>query len=515
MDLTKKLKKPVKLLWFAMLVSLPITSFPLISESLGGVVLVSPLAMIPMLLVVLLGVFPALLQKEPLPRLTKPIFLFAFLAFISACMAFLLPIFPYKGQSILDRELRAGITLMIGLGFYISVIVLARNKADILSGMRAIYIGLFLVIVWSAVQTWTILDQVPTIPHWISTIHRWFSIHDPYPHRVTGLAYEPSWFGNQLVIIYLPLLIGSIITGESIFQKRIGWVSIELLLGVSALLILIMTKSRISLLSFSAIVACLFAVFVYRFLKKRFKQIASDSPLNIVRLTRLLQNVLLITILIALLTGLGVVFLWGVSQLDDRMTDLFEMGSLVTELRYFYPNDVVFAVGHRLTLAERFIYWATANRIFSAYPLLGVGPGNAGFFFQDFLPVYGHQLVEIQNVLTQPMYGFPNPKSLWFRILAENGIVGFISLMVWLILLASTARALIRSRDRFDRFIGISGAICLIAQIFEGFSLDTYALPQLWIMLGLLTAWGTKRLRDFSSQSPVANEPLLGSNTRE
>jgi hypothetical protein len=30
--------------------------------------------------------------------------------------------------------------------------------------------------------------------------------------------------------------------------------------------------------------------------------------------------------------------------------------------------------------------------------------------------------------------------------------------------------------------------LALIAQIFEGFSLDTFALPQLWIILGIFSA---------------------------
>jgi len=35
---------------------------------------------------------------------------------------------------------------------------------------------------------------------------------------------------------------------------------------------------------------------------------------------------------------------------------------------------------------------------------------------------------------------------------------------------------------------GVAGLLAILAQVFEGFSLDTFALPQLWIMLGLLTA---------------------------
>jgi len=198
---------------------------------------------------------------------------------------------------------------------------------------------------------------------------------------------------------------------------------------------------------------------------------------------------LLLAICVALALGL----VWGMTKLDPRLSGLFQIGARVSELRYFYPQDVLFALGAKLTLAERFIYWTTAYRIFGTYPILGVGPGNAGFLFERFMPIYGYQLVEIQNVLTEPIYGFPNPKSLWFRILAEQGTLGMITFLLWLVLLALSARALYKSSERFDRVLGLAGLLCLAAQIFEGFSLDTYALPQLWIMLGLLSAWASQR----------------------
>jgi hypothetical protein len=41
--------------------------------------------------------------------------------------------------------------------------------------------------------------------------------------------------------------------------------------------------------------------------------------------------------------------------------------------------------------------------------------------------------------------------------------------------------------------IGLAGLLSLVAQVFEGFSLDTFALPHLWIMLGLVTAVASLR----------------------
>jgi O-antigen ligase len=254
-----------------------------------------------------------------------------------------------------------------------------------------------------------------------------------------------------------------------------------------------MTKSRISLLSLSAMLGILALVGGFRILHNWMKRLFSASR-GIGWVRSMLASGISLVLLLVICGILAFGLLWGMTKLDPRLSGLFQVGARVTELHYFYPQDVIYALGGQLTLAERFIYWTTAFRIFGTYPILGVGPGNAGFLFESFMPVYGFQLIEIQNVLNQPIYGFPNPKSLWLRILAEQGIIGMIAFVSWLLLLGLSAWALLKSRDRVDRFIGTAGMLWLVAQLFEGFSLDTYALPQLWIVPGLLSAWATRRL---------------------
>jgi O-antigen ligase len=84
--------------------------------------------------------------------------------------------------------------------------------------------------------------------------------------------------------------------------------------------------------------------------------------------------------------------------------------------------------------------------------------------------------------------GFANPKSLWLRLLAETGILGFLAFILWLIVLAFVAISFNRRKRGLPSVLGLASGLALIALIFEGFSLDTFALPQLWIILGLLTA---------------------------
>lgn len=170
------------------------------------------------------------------------------------------------------------------------------------------------------------------------------------------------------------------------------------------------------------------------------------------------------------------------------MQNLFPIRTRISEIHYYFPNEEVYELSNRLSFAERIIYWSTAFRTFSEHPLLGVGPGNAGFFFESNLPSYGRNLTEIQNVMNVHEFGFPNPKNLWVRILAENGILGFASFATWLCLLLGTSVVLWRRGGGYSQIIGLAGLISIITYFVEGFSLDTYALPQHWILLGFITA---------------------------
>ena len=82
----------------------------------------------------------------------------------------------------------------------------------------------------------------------------------------------------------------------------------------------------------------------------------------------------------------------------------------------------------------------------------------------------------------------PNVKSLWSRLLAETGMVGFALFMSWLVGLFASASRLLKSASAEKRRIGLAGHLALVAFIIEGFSVDSFALPYYWLIFGLLTA---------------------------
>ena len=179
------------------------------------------------------------------------------------------------------------------------------------------------------------------------------------------------------------------------------------------------------------------------------------------------------------------------SRFDPRMEELFTINYRQILEQYDEP---IYDLASKLAYAERLMYWTSGFRMFSRYPILGVGLGNAGFEFLETVPSYGYCLPEIIQIVNGSPQ-FPNPKNLWIRILAETGIVGFSLILIWMLLLGLGAWSLLKGRDGIRTVLGLAGLLALLAQIFEGFSLDTFALPQLWLMLGMLTAAITLMLR--------------------
>ncbi|MDO9128599.1 MAG: O-antigen ligase family protein, partial [Anaerolineales bacterium] len=168
-------------------------------------------------------------------------------------------------------------------------------------------------------------------------------------------------------------------------------------------------------------------------------------------------------------------------KLDWRLTLLFA-GLTLTQL---INNPYIFFT--QLAFSERFVYWVTGWRVFAGHPLLGVGLGNSGFFFPRYMPSFGWALPEVVDVYVRSPF-LPNIKSFWVRLLAETGIIGFAAFLSWYFALWRSSRLSECSTDSLIKAIGWTGQFVLIGFLAEGFSVDTFALPYLWVSLGLLSA---------------------------
>ncbi len=181
-----------------------------------------------------------------------------------------------------------------------------------------------------------------------------------------------------------------------------------------------------------------------------------------------------------------------ISKYDPRMEDFLNPASYVGSFAQ---------IANRLAFVERVFYWQTGWEIFKTYPWLGVGLGNAGYFFLEKMPPYGYSTVEISSIL-HTLGDLPNTKALWARLLSETGVLGFSVFFSWLFVLWKTATNTFQKTERKVSAWGLAGLLCLVALIIEGFSVDTFALPYYWLLFG----WMTAASRISALNNPGANQ---------
>jgi hypothetical protein len=215
---------------------------------------------------------------------------------------------------------------------------------------------------------------------------------------------------------------------------------------------------------------------------------------------RLATGIIYLLILIAVL---GSVFFVAV-QRDWRLRLLVEDPPLWEDIiGVLALNDYkLISFGVRFFFLERVVYWLAGLNIFNQFPWFGVGLGNAGFFFPQFVPFAGWSSLEVRDVLFR-FVEMPNIKSFWIRLLAETGFVGIAFFGAWVISLWRSAANTNRSQQPILRLVGLFGQLSLLAFVAEGFSIDSFAMPYFWIAAGMISAAGLINRRLSSNSHPT------------
>jgi len=197
--------------------------------------------------------------------------------------------------------------------------------------------------------------------------------------------------------------------------------------------------------------------------------------------------------------GLGMLQLGA--RFEPRLAKLLKRNPFAASSFYAFTNDLAFA--------ERTVYWGAGLEIFADHPLLGVGLGNAGFYFRDKMPAYGWGLVEI-NKLFNRWTALPNIKSLWVRIPAETGLVGFGIFLGWFYLLWQSTRLGRSYSDPLLKTLAWAGTFSWIAFLIEGFSVDSLALPYFWFAMALISAVRSGGFNSSGGYTPSAGSSSIG-----
>jgi hypothetical protein len=387
---------------------------------------------------------------------------------------------------VLDAEKEMLLTFLIAVGVYFLFALWFRTSKQL--GFAAVLINVsgLILVAWCLAQLYVILARGGEYPGWMVRVQFHASVRSLLDHtfltRIGGFAYEPSWLAHQLNIIYIPFWFAATVTGYSSVRK-LGMISMENILLLGAILALVFSFSRIGLLA----LVLMLVYALWRFVLHGFSWIQKRYNLTLSWWKRALVMVGILIVCAVLLFGI----LTFMARIDPRFERLMSLEDV--------PLDF-FELASRVNFAERVVYWANGFQTFARYPLLGVGLGNTGFFFTQHLPVIANRLNEIIYVLTTEYY-LPNVKSFWIRLLSETGLVGFSLFCTWLYVLWRGAKHLERQASRELRLFGWMAFFVIVAFLAEGFSIDSFALPYLWVSLGMVTAASViaRRARDSSS----------------
>lgn len=494
-------KRTVEILWVITLIGLPMTSMPLIWTYLGAIV--APFSALPILVLLIIWLIPFILRRGALPvENQSAVFFILMLILASAATLFLVETPTFRDKTATNEMLSAFATLGMGSVFYFIFASLPVQVGSIKRTLRWINVGGIILLAWTIIQVYYVAVKPELFPDFFFRIQDLLVTRSPFSfvegsYRVSGLSYEASWFAHQLNILYFPLWISATYLGYSSFGFRIWRLSVENLLLVFGAVLFYFSSPRVGLIAFLLMVVFIFVKFNVKLYRILFKRISNSNAVQKLELSGALSMIRFFTglgsalILLLIYAGLIILVLYLGSQRDWRLALLFSRPPNWDEIIGLLRLDerIVVWMGYRFAFLERTVYWVTGWRIFNEFPLLGVGLGNAGFFFPLKVPSLGWASVEIRNILLRLPY-LPNIKSLWVRLLAESGLVGFSTFVGWLYVLWRSTGVTIKSPQSDMKSLALAGQLSLIAFIVEGFSIDSFAMPYLWVMAGLISAAG-------------------------
>lgn len=339
-------------------------------------------------------------------------------------------------------------TLVFLLYVYFAFAIYAFARTATIEGIAGFVrrcirpLTLFLLAVWIVeIVSWYVdplRALITPIKHFVST--------GPYfaKGRLSGVSYEPSF--NAIVMIgLLPALwFGALYRGNS-RRERLSYMLFGLLFVIFGTL----SDSRTAYFIMLAQLLVLFALYLFGTRLGRWASVALLLPL---------ACIIAPPILLYLLGG----DLSGLARSTDRISDIT-----------------------RLTAVN------AAIDMWGQHPYGGIGFGQYGFYYRSSVNYISTLSWEVNSFLGEARADeFPPSYSLYWRILAETGILGFSAFYgtMWAVFLGLARAGSRKGRSRTEIDFILSIAVGLVGALLVGLSFDSYRMPFIWIFLGLAAA---------------------------
>ncbi len=457
------LHRLARILWAATLITLPVSSFRYFPAGEGTYV--RPLSFYPLALLLVIVLIQLARRKTSFPwaGTWTPLVAMVLVTAAASMAGILIGPAPLRGEDVLGRELRAWVTLLMGVSFFAAAAWMNRDAEDLLFSLKWLFAGFVLDILWSGLQGATFYLQVfpkPLVTQW----QRAFSMRELIrTNRISGLAYEPSWLAGQISTIYLPWLFAWLLTRQRV--TRFKW--LEPVLLVCAALLLLATFSRGGLLTVAATTVLTFLLVGRQQIAAAWKWFISGFR----RGRELVWRLGVIVLLLAALSG-SLLFLAQkgyIARLWNTRAETFT--------DFLIQNSA----------GSRAAYMVGALSAYDEHPWTGVGLGASGFYIYNHLPDWVLTTVpDIARQLSPDNNLYPNPKNLYVRLLAETGLIGFFLFIAFQFSLLGDALLALRQKTAIMQYLGIAAVFTWLALIFYNLTQDSLAIPNLWINLGML-----------------------------
>lgn len=457
--------------WILFFLCLPVISFPFFPSAIGGGAIVRPMIIYPLIVLIGLATINRLFT-EPIPRTFLNLLPFIIAAAISSIISYRLDIAPVLGVSAAERILRSFITLGLGVAIYVTVSLVPRSFDELRSSFRWMYMGFSLAMFWGSLQAVYVLRFSSSYFHLLSEIQKYISIRKLFTTRISGPTYEPNWFAMQLSLLIVPWLLAAVLRGYSVFKWRWRWITVELILLLWSFILIPLTFSRAGLIVLMGV-----AFIGLIFFRSRGKWLSSHKGTSL-------------KLVLAPIIEAGVVIL-GVISLTYMVGRNNEFFSRIWLYWTEFNNPSISGYFDYLGFGARFIYGETALRIFNRFPVFGVGLGNYAFFFKDMLPDQPLAVIPEVLRLVTPGVGqnqLITSKNLYFRLLAETGLIGLATFLAFVIAILGCAIYLRLSPNSEIKYYGVAGLLGVLAFTVGAFSYDSFAIPNMWVVFGFITA---------------------------
>lgn len=439
----------VDFFWMLTLCFFPITTPPFL---MFGDAVAKPLAAIPAVLIILIVFCSGGYRfKYIYSRELKILYFFLIISILGYALSILVGALTVDVTRLLGF-CRAIIALMMGVIFYLCFCMMNTNQKE-LRRTELIVLTAMSISVFVEILQYLSMNGFSKLSFIVDSINSIFVGVSPgaWIDRFHGLAYEPSWLASQLTLIMMPLTLSRIRANEALGFLSFGLfrVRLERLFFVVSLLGIVLAGSRTAF--FCAITMLLISAFS-----------------NVNSAKKIILNALKFGIILFIITAASI--------RNDYVGDT--IAAIIGNL------DDPFEMLLSVSAVPRISNWVSAWFIFLQHPIFGVGLGNSTYFYAANVPDWALAFPEVQGWLSGS--GTINPKNLFLKLLAETGLVGFLIFAIFVLKHFQGKNPGIRYR-----VLRNSG---IIALFFNYFSLDSFALPTEWFLLGFIVVLGDSAL---------------------